>query len=79
MKTLKTLNIGDKIDHYCSGEMVEGIVIERRGECIITKHKPVKWGNDIYETTVISPSLWLQMETSQTTPGAYINGKKLTL
>lgn len=79
MKTLKTLNIGDKIEHYCSGEMVEGIVVERRGECVITKHKPVRWGADTYETTVIRPSSWLQMSISQTTPGAYINGKPLIL
>ena len=79
MKTLKTLEIGDKIEHYCAGELVEATVIERRGNSVITEYAPIRYGNDIYKNTTIMPSLPLQMPTCETTPGAFINGKRLKL
>lgn len=86
---LQDLKIGDKITHYCSGKLVEGTVIEIKGDGVICEHEPVNWGRDIYTRTGIYPSTYLQKKWggtdkngqpckgSETTPGAWYKGKRL--
>ena len=86
---LQNLKIGDKITHYCSGKLVEGTVIEKKGHGVICEHEPVRWGNDTYTQTGIYPSTYLQKKWGgtdkngqptkgpETTPGAWYKGKRL--
>jgi hypothetical protein len=76
---LSELKIGDKIQCYCFSELVEATVAKREGNSVLVKHKTMRWGNDYFGETYIMPSTRLQMPYSQTTPGAFYNGEKITL
>ena len=87
---LEDLKPGDKITHYCFGQIVEGKVIETDGKVVRTKHEPVNWGSDICTETLIQSSSYLQFKWGgkdsegkpaqgpHTTPGAYYKGEPLT-
>ena len=88
---LSELKIGDSIKHYCSGVIVTGEVIETGKDFVVTKHDPVNWGSDIYTNTRIMESSYLQKKWGgtdkhglpskgpATTPGAWFEGKELTV
>ena len=75
--TIQNLKVGDKLTHYCSGEIVEGIVKNIGIDFVVTKHDPIRWGENYFTETTIQKSTVLQYKTSQTTPGAWFKGKKL--
>lgn len=74
---LQNLKVGDKVRHYCCGEIVNSTVTKVETNRITTEHKEVIWGNDTYVRGIIYKSLDLQYNTSQTTPGAWYKGRKL--
>jgi len=88
---LQNLKIGDKITHYCSGLLVEGTVVIKGKKMVVTEHKPVNWGKDIYTNTSIMESSELQKKWGgkdkngnpakgmDVTPGAWYKGKPLTV
>ena len=74
---LQNLKIGDKITHYCSGNLVKGIVKKVGFNFVETEHEPICWGENIYTKTTIQKSLFSQHEISQTTPGSFYNGIRI--
>lgn len=87
---LQNLKIGDKIQHYLFGDIVDAEVIETDGRGVKTKHKPIRWGNDEFTETYVMPSTYLQKKWGgtdkdgnpckgmETTPGAFYKGKPIT-
>ena len=51
----QNLKTGDKIEHYCCGLKVTGTVVETTKYHLVSQHKPVTWGNQIFTKTFISP------------------------
>jgi len=76
---LYSLKTGDKVQVYSFGELVTGTVIKTDKTGVTVKHKPQQWGRDEFTETLIKPSLWLQLSTSQTTPKAFYKGKEITI
>ena len=86
---LQSLKIGQKITHFCFGNLVEGEVIRIDGRGALTRHEPIRWGNDFFSETYISPSTYLQKtwggtgehgqpcKGAETTPAAFLNGKPI--
>lgn len=87
---LQQLKIGDKIQHYCFGRLVNAEVIETDGRSVKTKHESVRWGNDDWSETWINPSTYLQKKWggtdnngmpckgAETTPASFFNGSPIT-
>lgn len=87
---LQNLKIGDKIQHYCFGNLLDAEVIETDGRSIKTKHEPIQWGRDTWTESWINPSTALQKKWGgtdkdgqpckgmETTPGAFYNGIPIT-
>jgi hypothetical protein len=76
---LENLKIGDKINCYQLGELIEAEVIEILPNGVKTKHKPMQWGKETYTTCHVLKSLSLHYQISQTTPSAFtLNGVKIT-
>jgi hypothetical protein len=72
---LSELKPGDKITHYCKGQLVEATVV-LIGHGVKTTHKPVEFGHTQQSETYILPSL---IARQSTTPIAYFGGKQITV
>jgi hypothetical protein len=87
---LQKLKIGDKVKHYCFGNLIEGEVIQTDGRGVLTRHEPIQWGREKFTETYIAPSTYLQKKWGgkdkdgnpakgmETTPGAFYNDKPIT-
>jgi len=71
---LQDLKIGDKIFHFCFGELVEAEVVAVQKTFVQTKHEPIQWGRDTYINSYVSANTHLQI----TTPKAFYNGEIIT-
>jgi hypothetical protein len=92
-KSMKLFNLkpGNKITHYCYGNLVEGTVIEVTEKYIKTQHEPVQWGKETTTQTTIHESSYLQKmyggtdkhghptKGPDTTPGSFYNGERITI
>jgi len=87
---LQKLKIGDRITHYCCGNLIEAEVVETDGRGVLTKHEPIQWGRDEYTKTYVMPSTSLQKKWGgtdekgmpcagpETTPAAFFKGEPIT-
>lgn len=77
---LRDLKTGDKVKHYCSGEIVEGTIVEVNHHAVITEHPPVRWGTNTYTQTAIrrSTELHRQSTGNEVTPKCWYNEQLIT-
>lgn len=76
---LNELKIGDIIQHYVTGLVMDAEVIEVLPNGVKTKHSPAEWAGVTYTESFVLQSLDLQMPISQTTPKAWHNGQLITI
>ncbi len=77
---LEDLKLGYKVKHYCAGAIVTGTIIQIKKNSILTSHKPVKGGDEVYVETEISPPSDLQRSSNgdKAVPGTTYRGKTVT-
>lgn len=88
---LSELKVGDKITHYCFGDVVEATVKQVFDKGIITMHGPVAWGKDTFDESFVWESTPLQKKWggtdekgqpckgADTTPKAWHKGIEITI
>lgn len=71
------LKVGDGIQIYCTGALVDATIIEIDDQKLTAKHKPVQWGNEIYTQTTAHARQTLG-DLMPLIPHCYKDGKGIT-
>jgi hypothetical protein len=86
---LQELKIGDKIQHFCFGNLIDAEVIETDGRGVTTRHEPIQWGRDTWTESYVMPSTYLQKKWggtdehgqpckgAETTPASFYKGNPI--
>lgn len=74
------LKIGDKIQHYECGQIVDAVVTAVRPDGVETEFAPISWGREIYTRGYVIESTPLQAKYyNVVTPAAWKDGEPITI